>query len=372
MGRRKVWLLISAVFVIGILILSGVVSITYYILREDPGGSDDDSIPIDPYSLEHSIDLQDMKMTEDKEQEIFDQGMDRHENGEHESALEKWYLLYRFSNDLQTWGKATYNMGIEYFCLERYEDSIYYFQEVLNSSVDDKEPGSHIMETNRNYHHWSCTMIADCYEQMENFVKALEYMILATEVYTFYSWCGTCAESQWRYLEARVEQLEYMVEMIDDGTFIGELLYTIEIFCYPPMNYSVFIPVPMTTNDGENYTMSIRIEDVELIDGNSSFEFVTTEYGPALNISGDSNSTIEVNITIRNGTPNEQKDILDRFSLFDEYSPYRNWIYSDFFGLSELYIVFTGRWITVPPDHERWSWNEYVRPSSGWSDYNIF
>jgi tetratricopeptide (TPR) repeat protein len=371
MGRRKVWLLISTVTVIGILIIGGMVSVAYFIAMKDPNESDD-HVPVDPYSIEHSVDLHHMTLTEEREQEIFDQGIGHHERGEHESALEKWYLLYRFSNDLQTWGKATYNMGIEYFCLERYEDAIYYFQEVLNSSVDDKEPGSHIMETNRNYHHWSCTKIADCYERMEEFDKALEYMILSTEEYTYYSWCGTCAESQWRYLEDRISQLEDLVRMIENGTVLSEFIYTIEIFCYPPMNYTLFVPVPMTKNDGENYTRSIRIEDVDLIEGSSSYMFNITEYGPALNVTGSSNTTLEVNITIKNGTSMEDKDILDRFSMFYEYSPHRNWIYSEFEGFSTLYILFSGKWITVPPEYERWSWEEYIRPGLGWSDHEIF
>ena len=73
-------------------------------------------------------------------------------------------------------------IGIAFFILLKYglkkfEEAIVEFEKLFPSHVNDGDPGSHIMETNRNYRHQAALEISRIYEEMGRYDKALDYVL---------------------------------------------------------------------------------------------------------------------------------------------------------------------------------------------------
>ena len=129
------------------------------------------------------------------------------EQKRYEEAIEIYKKVLAGAADVPTKGKAQFNLGLTYRALGNHAEAISAFKNVLDSEVDDEEPGGSLMETNRNYRHWSCIEIARCYEQSGNVEKALEYALLARDEHRFVTWCGTCAGSAKAELNDYIKQL---------------------------------------------------------------------------------------------------------------------------------------------------------------------
>ncbi len=91
------------------------------------------------------------------------------------------------------WGRAVFNgayllrrAGFPVVARNRLAD-------IFDSQVNDREPGSHLMETNRNYRHRSALEMAASFDDTYNFIMAYYWRSLAARKYRFVSWCGTCA-----------------------------------------------------------------------------------------------------------------------------------------------------------------------------------
>jgi len=103
--------------------------------------------------------------------------------------------------------KALYNLGLLAFKEKDFQQAIRYFEEVLRSHPNDKEPGGSLMETNRNYSFRSALGISECYEATGEFRAALHWAWLAKTKYPFYSWCGTCSSGANFALNKRIGYL---------------------------------------------------------------------------------------------------------------------------------------------------------------------
>ena len=101
------------------------------------------------------------------------------------------------------------NLGIVLKIQKKYPEAIEVFKSVLVSDVNDRDPGSNLMESFRNYRHKACTQIALCYEALKDYEKAIEYIHLAKEKYVFQADCGNCADNAAESLkqhEARITE----------------------------------------------------------------------------------------------------------------------------------------------------------------------
>jgi tetratricopeptide (TPR) repeat protein len=116
------------------------------------------------------------------------------DSGQLQKAEDAWTEARNCSRTAPAWPKATYNLGVLRMKQAKYSQAISYFNEVLGSHANDKEPGEDIMEPYRNYSHRSALEISVCYEKMDDNLHALEYAWLARIRYPFVSWCGTCLE----------------------------------------------------------------------------------------------------------------------------------------------------------------------------------
>lgn len=380
-GRKTLAIVIGIVITI-LLIVSMVSSVIFLIVTDEDHDNDREMettiFPRDPYSIEHPYYLDSVNMTEEEEEQLFREAYQNHSDRNFEEAIYKWHILYRSTDDLATWGKVTYNLGVDYYCRERYDDAIYYFQEVLDSDVDDWEHGEDIMETNRDYHHRSCLFISSCHEMKGDFYTAREYMILSRDVYKPVSWCGTCLSMEYSYIEREIERLESLIEMLEEGVFLSHLEYNIEINTRTDHNYTVFFPVPTYVNEEGSDIVSFGMDDIIVTEGSPDIDLIRTERGPALNISSNESCSISVNITLENGTGVEQSDIFDSLSMPVKGSPGWYWFHIDMECGAEISTDFSGSWFCLRPAYERCQWYDkswwhegYKYPST-WHEVNLF
>lgn len=117
------------------------------------------------------------------------------ETGDIGRAEASWMKVRECASPTPDWPKAVFNLGLLEYRRNNLRQAITYFDDVLQSHPDDKEPGGNIMETNRNYSFRSAMAISQCYEARGAFGSALRYAWLAKTKYPYYSWCGTCYNS---------------------------------------------------------------------------------------------------------------------------------------------------------------------------------
>lgn len=122
-------------------------------------------------------------------------------------AEKAWTEASHCPQNLSSWPKAVYNLGILESERRNYQKAIGDFQLVLASHPNDKEPGGNLMEIYRNYSHSSALEISYCYEGMGDYNNALKYALLAKNRYPYYSWCGTCLASESLRLKQRITYL---------------------------------------------------------------------------------------------------------------------------------------------------------------------
>jgi tetratricopeptide (TPR) repeat protein len=122
------------------------------------------------------------------------------------------------------WPRAVFNLGLLEYKRNNLRQAVTYFDEVLQSHPNDKEPGGSIMETNRNYSFRSAMAVSQCYEAMGEFSSALRYAWLAKTKYRYYSWCGTCinganfaVNKRIAYLTVRASHLQVWASMLVAG-----------------------------------------------------------------------------------------------------------------------------------------------------------
>jgi len=93
-----------------------------------------------------------------------------------------------------TWAMASNNLGIVLRMDKKYSEAIKVFESILVSDVNDRDPGSNLMESFRSYRFKACIQIALCYEALGNYEKAITYIHLARDKYKFEADCGNCAD----------------------------------------------------------------------------------------------------------------------------------------------------------------------------------
>jgi tetratricopeptide (TPR) repeat protein len=138
---------------------------------------------------------------------LLEEGNKAYEAGDFSKAEARWAKIRACGRGSADWPKAVFNLGLLENRRKNFRQAIAYFDEVIQSHPNDKEPGGNIMETNRNYSHRSALAISECYEAMGAYRMALRYARLAKTTYPFYSWCGTCLQSENLAVNKRIAYL---------------------------------------------------------------------------------------------------------------------------------------------------------------------
>ncbi|MHC4662226.1 MAG: tetratricopeptide repeat protein [Planctomycetota bacterium] len=140
--------------------------------------------------------------------ELFAHASGFYESGDFEKALNSWGEIIEKQPGSTYWGKAVYNSGVTLRRQEKYVEAISMHEKLLQSKVNDREPGEDIMEAYRNYRHKACLRIASCYESLKEYDSALKYANLAKTKYPYQTWCGTCAGGAEHKLEEYIVRLK--------------------------------------------------------------------------------------------------------------------------------------------------------------------
>jgi tetratricopeptide (TPR) repeat protein len=136
------------------------------------------------------------------------------EAGDVLKAEARWTEIRECAPGYSEWPKAVFNLGLLEYRRDNLPQAIRYFDELLQSHPNDKEPGGNLMETNRNYSNRSAMAISQCYEAMGQFSAALQYAWLAKTKYRYYSWCGTCYSSANFAMNKRIAYLAVRISRL--------------------------------------------------------------------------------------------------------------------------------------------------------------
>src|SRR5437588_2750698 len=150
----------------------------------------------------------------------LEEGHAEFETGDILKAETLWTEIRECAAGSSEWPKAVFNLGLLEYRRNNLPEAIRYFDEVLQSHPNDKEPGGNLMETNRNYSNRSAMAISQCYEAMGQFTAALHYAWLAKTKYRYYSWCGTCYSSANFAMNKRIAYLAVRVPRLHIGAGI--------------------------------------------------------------------------------------------------------------------------------------------------------
>jgi tetratricopeptide (TPR) repeat protein len=131
------------------------------------------------------------------------------EAGDTRTASTSWKRIRECEASTPEYPKAVYNLGLLEFKEKNFQQAIGYFEEVLRSHPNDKEPGGSLMQTNRNYSFRSALGVSQCYEAMGEFRPALHWAWLAKTKYPYYSWCGTCYSNASAAVNKRIAYLAF-------------------------------------------------------------------------------------------------------------------------------------------------------------------
>ncbi|MEO5804603.1 MAG: tetratricopeptide repeat protein [Verrucomicrobiota bacterium] len=121
-------------------------------------------------------------------------------SGKYAEAEQGFRIVLSKDKDVETRGKATFNLGLTLQKLGRHGEAITIFQKLLTQPVDDKEPGAHLMEPYRNYRPRAQWEIGNSLFAQKNYAAAREAYAKTKEKFPFQSWCGNeRAEYEYRY-----------------------------------------------------------------------------------------------------------------------------------------------------------------------------
>ena len=172
-------------------------------------------------AIENLTSCPEQKPTSEALSKQLEDGNAAFETGDVTKAEARWTEIRVCALGSSEWPKAMFNLGLLEYKRSNFPGAIGYFDAVLNSHPNDKEPGGNLMETNRNYSNRSAIGISQCYEAMGQFSPALRFAWLAKTKYRYYSWCGTCYSSanfamnkRIAYLALRVSRLQIWAGML--------------------------------------------------------------------------------------------------------------------------------------------------------------
>jgi tetratricopeptide (TPR) repeat protein len=135
-------------------------------------------------------------------------GVEQFKAGEDAEALAQWQQAIARYPGTSNWGAAVYNSAWLHQQRQRYAQAIPYYERLLGSGLDDRDPDRYLMNPYRNYHHRASLGLSECHEALGNLPEALRYARLARDRYPYQSWCGTCLMEAVQALNERIRRLE--------------------------------------------------------------------------------------------------------------------------------------------------------------------
>jgi tetratricopeptide (TPR) repeat protein len=118
-------------------------------------------------------------------------------NEELDSAINLMVLAIETTPDTnQCYGRCFNNIPLAYAMQEKFDKSKEWFGKIMESELDDFEPGDDIMEPYANYHHNACMQMVKVHDHLEEYPEGLRYLNLAESRYRFECFSGTSFEKR--------------------------------------------------------------------------------------------------------------------------------------------------------------------------------
>jgi len=132
--------------------------------------------------------------------QLLEQANTHFNANEYQQAAEIYRSIIASKPDTPLLAKAIYNLGMTQQAMGQHREAIATYQQIFNLTVDDREPGGHIMETYRNYRPNAMWQIGQCHYALGEYRQALDAIEKNKSLYPFQSWCGNgMAEARHRY-----------------------------------------------------------------------------------------------------------------------------------------------------------------------------
>ncbi|HZS44284.1 MAG TPA: hypothetical protein VFC63_04230 [Blastocatellia bacterium] len=146
-------------------------------------------------------------------------------------------LCARFPSDLN-WGVYKYNYGLLLEQTGYPARAEVVLKELINSNVNDEDPGGSLMQTNQNYRHEAAILISKIRLELGDAQGARDWRYLSIVKYKFVSWCGTCS-----WAEASRDSSDLFIASVASGP-----IQVVRYFILYPWNLSfalLIAPVPL-------------------------------------------------------------------------------------------------------------------------------
>jgi tetratricopeptide (TPR) repeat protein len=134
---------------------------------------------------------------------LMDRASADFKSGNLQAALDMYQRILRDYPDSRLHGACIFNVGIVLCNLDRFEEAITAFKQLIKMNVNNREfVAPSIMEMGyRNYHYRSARNISWCYEKLGKYKDAYHWNNLARTTYPYEACCATCADMQRRSLD---------------------------------------------------------------------------------------------------------------------------------------------------------------------------
>ncbi len=129
----------------------------------------------------------------------------------HDKAFELYKYISEKYPGSRYWGMAQFNVGYMLKYEKKYNEAVTELSKLLNSNVNDKDLGSHIMETYRNYRPKALWEIGECYIEIKDYKKALKAYEDIRDKYPFQTWCGTEFRENKIRLKKRLKHIKSLI-----------------------------------------------------------------------------------------------------------------------------------------------------------------
>lgn len=162
----------------------------------------------------------------------------------------------------------------------------------------------------------------------------------------------------------------------DDKDQIIDIHYEVEITPEEKKNYTIYLPVPLISleNNPRKGEPIKLMEELEIVEGNATWQTIVTEKGPALKIQSKENVIVRGEKILKNPTPeNESEYAFEELSMKkEEKDEYFEFYYNSSFQ-SNCTISFE---ILLTDDHPNglieytWNYDEY-NLTHGWQQVQL-
>ncbi|WP_299456128.1 tetratricopeptide repeat protein [uncultured Microscilla sp.] len=175
--------------------------------------------------------------------ELLNKGITYYQNNQADSAVIVWQQVVKnYPDTTSCYGRCYHNIPFAYLKLKQNDKAKEWFQKIIDSKLNDRDEGTHIMEPYANYKHNACMKMAMLLFEEDKFDQMLRFLKLAETKHKYQAVSGTSFEKRavsiayhrvraWKAKKNDKEALFVMVEkMLDTDIFfrapdVGSITY---------------------------------------------------------------------------------------------------------------------------------------------------